>query len=149
MNHGNGTGPGWRDEIRDLARGLARRARHVADALERQVDRDPYCILGYRGYGTAERALVLGRVLQDEGYLPPEPSQSALRNLINAIKRIESDPLAFARVRTRLGGAVHQMEADDEGFLRTWFHCHARPRPDGIAPTSRWLTDHRLARVPA
>jgi phosphatidate phosphatase APP1 len=94
--------------------------RLAADRIERRVDADPYCIVGYRGYGTAERALVLGRVLQDEGHLPPDPSHSGLRNLLDAIKRLESDPLPFARVRVQLGTNGHELEADDEGFLHGW-----------------------------
>jgi phosphatidate phosphatase APP1 len=120
---------GWRAELRDLAAALGRRVRHAADRIERRIDRDPYCILGYRGYGTAARALVLGRVLEDEGHFPPNPSHSALRNLIDAIKRLESDPLPFARVRAHLGGAAHEMEADDEGFLRGWVPTAAAVAP--------------------
>jgi phosphatidate phosphatase APP1 len=120
---------GWRDELRELAQGLGRRARHMVDRWERRIDRDPYCIVGYRGYGTPGRALVLGRVLQDDGHLPPDPAHSALTNLIAAIKRLESDPLSFARVQTRLGDATHRIEADDEGFLRAWV-----PAAQPVAP---------------
>ncbi|HET8625322.1 MAG TPA: phosphatase domain-containing protein [Gemmatimonadales bacterium] len=110
----------WRGELRQLARDLGRRLKHAADRLERRLDQDPYCVVGYRGYGTAERALVLGRVLEDEGHLPPDPAHSPLRNLIDAIKRLESDPLPLARVAARLGGKVHSVEADGEGFVRSW-----------------------------
>ena len=120
----------WREELRDLAGALGRRVRHAADRIERRIDSDPYCIVGYRGYGAADRALVLGRVLEDEGHLPPDPSQSALRNLIDAIKRLESDPLPSARVRVTIGAAGYETEADDEGFLRAWVPA-ARPLPSG------------------
>jgi phosphatidate phosphatase APP1 len=119
----------WRTELREMASALARRIRDAADRLDRRVDSDPYCIVGYRGYGTAERALVLGRVLEDEGHLPPNPSHSALRNLIDAIKRIESDPLPLVPVRARHGEAHHEIVADDEGFLRAWL-----PTPSVSAP---------------
>jgi phosphatidate phosphatase APP1 len=120
----------WRDKLGDLAGDLGRRVRHALDALERRIDRDPYYIVGYRGYGTSKRGLVLGRVLEDEGHLPPDPEHSRLRNLLAAIKRLESDPLAFAKVRTRVGDADHQIEADDEGFLRAWL-AWARPVEPG------------------
>ena len=111
---------GWREELRGLARSLGRRVRHAVDALERRVDRDPYCVIGYRSYGTAERALILGRVLEDEGNLAPDPNHSRIQNLIAAIKRLESDPLAYAKVLTRFGDGSHRVVADDEGFLRAW-----------------------------
>jgi phosphatidate phosphatase APP1 len=110
----------WRADLRDLASALGRRIRLAADRLERRVDRDPYCIVGYRGYGTAERSLVLGRVLEDEGHLPPDPAHSSLRNLLGALKRLESDPLPHARVHAALGAVRHTLEADDEGYLRAW-----------------------------
>jgi phosphatidate phosphatase APP1 len=121
--------PDWRNELRDLASALGRRARLAADRIERRIDTDPYCIVGYRGYGTADRLLVLGRVLEDEGHLPPDPSHSALRNLMDAIKRLESDPLSFARVRAQIGAVGHELVADDEGFL-----SHRVSTPAGSAP---------------
>jgi phosphatidate phosphatase APP1 len=111
---------GWREELRELAQSLGRRARHALDALERRLDRDPYSIIGYRSYGTADRALVLGRVLEDEGNLTPDPGHSPVRNLIASIKRLESDPLAYAEVLARMGNDAQRIVADDEGFLRAW-----------------------------
>jgi phosphatidate phosphatase APP1 len=111
---------GWREELRELAQSLGRRARHALDALERRLDRDPYCIIGYRSYGTADRALVLGRVLEDEGNLTPDKGHSPVRNLIASIKRLESDPLAYAEVLARMGNDAQRIVADDEGFLRAW-----------------------------
>ncbi|HEU4564948.1 MAG TPA: phosphatase domain-containing protein [Gemmatimonadaceae bacterium] len=116
----------WRTELRDMLAELAGRARDAAGAVERLVDRDPYHVVGYRGYGTPERALVLGRVLQDEGLAPPDPRQSRWLNLVAALKRLESDPLPFARVRARLHDAEREIVADDEGFVRAWLEL---PRP--------------------
>jgi phosphatidate phosphatase APP1 len=84
------------------------------------VDRDPYHIAGYRGYGRDGRALVLARVLQDEGLGRPDPGHSKARNLLAMLKRLESDPLPFARVRARLPGGDRDLVADDEGFVREW-----------------------------
>jgi phosphatidate phosphatase APP1 len=119
---------GWRDELRELAMSVGSRARRGIDSLERLVDRDPYHVVGYRGYGTQRRILVLGRALQHEGLATPEPSQSKVRNLFAMLKRIESDPLPFAQVRARLpGGEEHALVADDEGFLHEWMEVVERP----------------------
>ena len=77
-------------------------------------------IAGYRGYASAERVLVLGRVLKDAPVAPSQAAASWWRNLIDTINRIDSDPIAHARVRVTIGGAEHQIAADDEGFLRAW-----------------------------
>jgi len=114
----------WQDDLIGLFGELAWQARRTAGALGRAIDRDPVQIVGYRGYGTAERVLVLGRVLQNEGIRAPTATQSRWRNLVASLRRIESDPLPFARVRARLANAardrVDELVADDEGFLRHW-----------------------------
>jgi phosphatidate phosphatase APP1 len=122
----------WRDDVLGIFGELAWQARRTAGELARAIDRDPIQIVGYRGYGTSDRALVLGRVLQDENVRAPDASQSRWRNLIASLRRIESDPLPFARVRARLAAAAQaaptEIVADDEGFLRHWLHV---PEPLG------------------
>jgi phosphatidate phosphatase APP1 len=98
------------------------RLRDSADLLGDLIDRDrdPYQIVGYRGYGRPGRALVLGRVLQNEGFPPIDAAHSKVRNLVSMLKRLESDPLPFARVRARLPDRTAELVADDEGYLRAW-----------------------------
>ena len=124
--------PDWRNDLLGLFGELAWQARRTAGAIGRAIDRDPIQIVGYRGYGTAERSLVLGRVLQNEGIRAPQASQSRWRNLLASLRRIESDPLPFARVRARVGAGDQRYEeivADDEGFVRHWL---AAGSPAGV-----------------
>jgi phosphatidate phosphatase APP1 len=125
----------WRDDLLGVFGELAWQARRTAGAIGRAIDRDSVQIVGYRGYGTNERALVLGRVLQDEGIRAPHPEQSRWRNLISTLRRIESDPLPFARVRVRLAaardGRREEIIADDEGFLRHWLTASESLSPPG------------------
>lgn len=111
---------GWRRELSKLVSSLGSRLRRGGDALERVIDRDPYHIVGYRGFGGRGRVLVLGRVLQQEGLPLPEPGHSKPRNLVAMLKRIESDPFPHARVRARLPDGDRELTADDEGFIREW-----------------------------
>ncbi|HUF29604.1 MAG TPA: phosphatase domain-containing protein [Gemmatimonadaceae bacterium] len=111
---------GWKDQLLGLAGAAYGRARRAARSIERVIDRDPYHVVGYRGYASATRALVLGRVLQYEGIEPAQPGHSTWRNLVDTLKRIESDPMPFAIVGARIGGTDHELVADDEGFLRDW-----------------------------
>ncbi len=133
----------WREELRDLAEAIGRRARHTADAVERLVDRDPYGIVAYRGYAAADRALVLGRVLQAHGIAPADPSHGRWRNLVHAFRRLESDPLPFARVRAAVGGAVSETVADDEGFLHAWVPLREPLVAGGWSPVRLELIDPR------
>lgn len=113
------------------------------DAVERLVDRDPYAIVAYRGYVAPGRALVLGRALQAQGIAPVEATQGRWRNLVNALRRLESDPLPFARVRARVGGGVAELAADDEGFLHAWVPLPTPPESTGWLPVALELVDHR------
>ena len=121
---------GWQDELRALAVALGSQVRRGTNALERLVDRDPYHVAGYRGYAASGRVLLLGRVLQNEGLPDPDSSHSKIRNFVAMLKRLESDPLPFARVRARLpGGGLRELIADDEGFIRQWVQLDAPLQP--------------------
>jgi phosphatidate phosphatase APP1 len=87
---------------------------------------------------------VLGRVLQDEGVRAPDAAQSRWRNLVASLRRIESDPLPFARVRARAAHADarhHEIVADDEGFVRHWLTVAAPFSPPGWHDVSLDLAD--------
>ena len=92
------------------------------------MDRDPYHVAPYRGYGRPGRLLVLARVLQDEGLAAPDVRHGKTRNLLAMLKRLESDPLPFARVRVSLPTGDRELVADDEGFVRAWIE--AEPAAD-------------------
>ncbi len=126
-------GDEWRQELRELAAAVRARVRRSAGALERLVDRDPYHVAAYRGYGRAGRILVLARVLQNEGLARPDPRHGKAHNLLAMLKRLESDPLPFARVRVTLPGGTRELEADDEGFVRAWLDAEPAPGADGWA----------------
>jgi hypothetical protein len=49
---------GWREELRERAAALESGVRRGAGALECLVDRDPFHIAGYRGYGCCGRVVV-------------------------------------------------------------------------------------------
>jgi len=126
--------PDWRQEARGFAAAVERRLRLTVNRAERVFDRGGYSPAGYRGYGTREKALVLGRVLQRDELSPRvSGGGSRWRNLAAALTRIESDPMPHARVRVSLGGAPgdsREVVADDEGFFREWVGARD-PLPEG------------------
>lgn len=134
----------WRDDLIGIFGELAWQARRSAKAVGRAIDPDPIQIVGYRGYGTPTRALVLGRVLQDEGIPAPQANHSSWRNLLSSLRRIESDPLPFARVRAlaaHVGATPQDMLADDEGFLRHWLSVSYPVSPPGWHSVELSLAD--------
>ena len=112
---------GLRKELTRLADELGEKTKTARKVAASVLDtNDPHHVVGYRGFGNAVRALVHARALQDEGITRAEVKDPAWRNLMNSFKRMETDPLAHARVRVRFGGAERELEADQEGFVREW-----------------------------
>ena len=109
--------PGWRE--------LSRIASELAGEAHRAVDRalgktGTYRAIGYRAYGTAGRALVLGRVLEHTRIATADAKHGRWRNLLATLQRIDADPLPYATVRAIMGRSTSQVVADDEGFIRHW-----------------------------
>lgn len=101
--------------------------------LGERFDRDdPLQILPYRGFGTPERLILHGRVLQDEPVGTAGENDTVLKNLANTWKRFESDEVPFARVRAKAAGWEREVTADDEGYFR------AEIEPPGLAGTGTW-----------
>src|SRR5215470_13438112 len=93
------------DDLNGLASELAGGAKRMVRAVERALGViGPYRAVGYRGYGTTRRALVLGRVVQQTPVAEPEATQARWRNLIHALQRIDAAPLSRPNVRMRLPG---------------------------------------------
>ncbi len=119
------TRPGWRERLLGLAADLEGR---VDAAMARRADRkgrrDPLIIHAYRGYGTDTRVRVRGRVLEDEGIPLAGERDSALRNVLSAVRRFESDEVPGARVGVRFAGATQELVTDAEGYFDTWVTPH-------------------------
>ena len=92
---------GWRQELQELAVSLATRLRRGANAVERLVDRDPYHVAAYRGYGTPGRIMVLARVLEDEGY--SAAPDAAPRQDAQPARHAQASGERSAAVRPRAG----------------------------------------------
>lgn len=117
----------WRSVLGNIATDLQS---HVAAARREAAEilvRDPLQIVIYRGYGTAERAFITGRALEDEG-TKSTATDSRWRNLINALKRLESDEVPNARIRISYAGAEQVVVSDEEGYFSAWL--------DPAAPTA-------------
>lgn len=105
-------------------RKIAQRAQRRWDRLKLEVKRrlrlfDPPTILAYRGHGAGRTLNVTGRIVEEKGVEPPDDDGSVLRNMINAVRRVESDELPGARVVARYGEKdMAQGVTDQEGFFK-------------------------------
>ena len=78
---------------------------------------NPLMIIPYLGYGTADKLLLAGRVLEDEGFTPSSSADSTLRNLINMYKRFETDEVPGARIHARFQEIESEATTDNEGYF--------------------------------
>lgn len=86
--------------------------------------KDQVIILPYRGYGAADKLILPGRVLENEGIRPARAGERRWRNLAAFVKFIESDEVPYARLRARFGSAVQELRADREGYFRLELPLH-------------------------
>jgi phosphatidate phosphatase APP1 len=92
----------------------------AAAAVSEAAHSSPHRIVAYRGYGTAARALVLGRVLRSAQDIVPTEGARWWRNAWHSWNRLDPGPYPHARVLAHAPGVVHEFEADDEGFVHHW-----------------------------
>ncbi|HEX8682989.1 MAG TPA: phosphatase domain-containing protein [Ardenticatenaceae bacterium] len=125
--------------VRDTEKRVAR----FATRVERQFDRakdflgdrfgqdPPPEIITYRGYGTADRVYLKGRVLEAQGFTPSALTDSRWRNLRNTLKHFETDEIPGARLRARFQGDEQEVVTDEEGYFEVWL------QPTTPLPTDR------------
>jgi phosphatidate phosphatase APP1 len=111
---------------------LAVRVDAQYDALSRRLRQKlgiapPLRILPYRGYGTAERAVIKARVLEDRHVRPPQQRHTLVGSAIASYKRYMTREIAGAHVAVRWGDKRWEGTTDEEGFLELWV-----PPPDGV-----------------
>ena len=107
----------WASGLRWLAK-LELRFDRVFWWLRRRLGRvGPLQLVAYRGFGTAEHALLRGRVLEASALERSLPEDSRWRNARRMLRRFNSRELPEARVRARLGEHVVEGLTDDEGYF--------------------------------
>lgn len=104
----------WRDRLKTIAGQADDWVLH----WRRAAARDPIIISPYLGYGTPTRLYLSGRVLEDEGFIPPDEVDSPLENLLNMFKRFESDEIGGARLLARFQGVEQAGVTDGEGYFQ-------------------------------
>lgn len=118
------------------------------DRAHRFLDRDPWMVSGYRSFGSAQRVLVRGRAMENEGITTATDTDTLWRNLVNSYRRIEADPLPNAVVRATVGGASTEITADEEGFFSKWIDLPAPVTArDGWVPVTLELVAPALPGV--
>ena len=126
MNERRGT-MDWGARLARMVEGLERRVDSAIGGIGwRAGAPDPIAAFVYRGFGTAERARIMGRVLEVDHTTPSGAGDPRWRNVFAALGRFESDEVPGARVALRYGDTVKEVVTDQEGYFTAWV--------DGTAP---------------
>lgn len=117
---------------------LKRRLGHSLGRQHRPI------IVPYRSYGSGDRLLVRGRVLDDKQISTGLAEDSIWQNVLSTYRRLESDEIAGARVEARFRGLTAEAVSDDEGYFKLWLEGGEGPALSGWAEV-----DLRLCALPA
>ena len=110
----------WTGVIARLGYGVERQIDGTKHRFWDRYGRDALVIAPYLTYGTREKLLVKGRVLESESLTPAGEGDTLWDNLRNTWRRFESDEIRGARVRVTFGEAVMEAVTDEEGFFELW-----------------------------
>ncbi|MFW5950652.1 MAG: App1 family protein [Gemmatimonadota bacterium] len=123
----------WQRALGKIAVRAEDRVDRARGAVYRSLGRErPVRIAAYRGYGTRRLVHVRGRVLYGHAPPPATPGDRWWVNLVHALRRLESDEVAGARVRVRCCGGEAEGTADEEGHFRVTL------RPDHVPGRRFW-----------
>lgn len=123
----------------DLKRGYTRgRARRPDEPLVAKL---------YRGYRSSDRLFVQGRVLE-QGEITVAPDDRRFRNLVNALRRLETDEVAGAGVRVTYRGQTFDLVTDPEGYFQIHRSVPDDPNDDVWEPITARITSLPVGEAP-
>lgn len=116
-----------------IARSLGAAKRRYTDAKHAVEARfglfEPLELVAYRSEGRPDRLRVRGRVTERSGISKADADSSVVRNVLNTLRRLQSDEIPGARIIARFAGKEARETTDAEGF----FELDLRP-PEPVAP---------------
>lgn len=86
-------------------------------------------ILPYNAYGTEDKVMITGAVIEDKGLARPEPGQNMWKNILTMVKRYSGDEIAGVRLVINYCGQNVTVKTNERGLFHTILP--RRPSPDG------------------
>ncbi len=89
-------------------------------------------IYPYRGYGNDKKALLKGRVLEQEKAIHSserENREGLMYNALRFLKRYESDEIPGITIQGEFAGQIQSTTSGDDGYFELIFHYDKRPTP--------------------
>jgi hypothetical protein len=95
----------WQKAVAVISNNIEGHFGRLKYRLKKRFNRfDPFQILPYMGYGTAQRLQLKGRVLEDKGITTLEDlaaNETIWDNLLDMYRRLESDEIPDAKLLAR------------------------------------------------
>lgn len=108
---------GWKSKLQNIFERVDDWSGDVRHRLRRLDDYDSLAIASYMGFGTGEKMLLRGRVLEDKEIRVSRRTDSRWSNLRNMYRRFETDEVPYARVRAVYEKTEAEARADREGYF--------------------------------
>ena len=99
--------------LRNLGKLIEKFGQQIVESIDSP---DPIIIQPYRGYANKERLYLKGRVLEDENFFRGK-STKQIHQVINNIKRFETDEVPEAKLKIRCNGQEFECITDYEGYF--------------------------------
>jgi phosphatidate phosphatase APP1 len=106
----------------------------LAVCTEGLADEEEGYLQLYDGYGTPEKVVVRGRLLEEKPPPVPEKKGSVPGNVIRTVELLETDEIAGAPVEVRSQGRKARGVTDKEGFFKLSLRAVGSPWPQGEVP---------------
>ncbi|WP_206454719.1 App1 family protein [Aurantimonas marina] len=106
----------------DKIHALAHRAENLWDRARFRAKRatgllGTPILLAYRGFQTPHGLWLRGRVIEDQGVISAEHSESIVGNMWLSLKRYETDEVRDARIAYSTGSITGEVTTDEEGYF--------------------------------
>ena len=120
----------WKSKIEKLIEGIDNFSDDIQLRIRKIGDSDdPLSIIPYIGYGTQDKFLLSGRVLEKKGEVISSNENTRWQNFVNLYKHFDTDEIAGARVRASFRGIEKEVLTDREGYFN--FELNTAEAPGG------------------
>ena len=108
----------------------------LKETTQEWFDTDEVCVRPYLSYATREKIIVRGRVLENEGVVKIEDSNS-WNNFVQTVRMLESDEVKNTKILIEFEDKIFTTQTDNDGYFYTEIYHEIEPTHSS---TMEWKT---------